>query len=312
MLARFALLSGLALLPVAGHALDLSIPGSASLTREITQDSDSYRLPLGPFEDGTLRTLRVEGPSVQQAWRIEGQGMTTAQIFLPLRDQIEAQGFDILFDCAGSACGGFDFRFNTRVMAAPDIYVDLLDYRFLSARKDAQDEAAAEYVSVLVSRSGRTAYVQIMQAGQRASAASGGTVTARPAPAPVATGELEQALLRDGHVILSDLVFETGASDLADTEHASLQALAAFLRADPNRRIALVGHTDSVGGLDNNIALSRRRAASVLERLVSAHDVPRTQLESNGIGYLSPIMANTTPEGREANRRVEAVLLDTE
>ena len=94
--------------------------------------------------------------------------------------------------------------------------------------------------------------------------------------------------------------------------HHSLQALAAFLRADPARRVTLVGHTDTVGALDRNIALSKRRAASVLERLVSAHGVPRAQIAAEGMGYLAPIASNLTPEGREANRRVEVVLLNTE
>ncbi|MCR9113710.1 MAG: OmpA family protein, partial [Rhodobacteraceae bacterium] len=39
---------------------------------------------------------------------------------------------------------------------------------------------------------------------------------------------------------------------------------------------------------------------------------PRQQLEAGGMGYLSPLTTNLTPEGREANRRVEAVLLNTE
>jgi len=81
--------------------------------------------------------------------------------------------------------------------------------------------------------------------------------------------------------------------------------------ADESRRVALVGHTDAKGGLETNVALSQRRAASVLERLAGRYKVPRVQMESNGMGYLSPVANNTTREGRDANRRVEAVLLNT-
>ena len=84
------------------------------------------------------------------------------------------------------------------------------------------------------------------------------------------------------------------------------------MRDNPVARIALVGHTDAVGALDGNIALSKRRAASVLERMVSAHGVPRERMDAEGMGYLSPVAPNTTPEGREANRRVEVILLNTE
>ena len=94
--------------------------------------------------------------------------------------------------------------------------------------------------------------------------------------------------------------------------HQIALCLAAFLLADPARQVALVGHTDAVGALDGNIALSKRRAASVLERLATAYDVPRTQMTAEGMGYLAPLTTNRTSEGRDQNRRVEAVLLNTE
>ena len=301
---------GLALLPGAVRAVDLTIPGSAALTRELVEEAGSYRIPIGPYSGGTLRTLRVEGRIVQQAWRIEAQGMTTLQIFAPLRDQIVAAGFNTLYDCAGQECGGFDFRFNTRIMAAPDMFVDLFDFRFLSARRDRPEGDGGEYVSVIVSRSGTTGYVQVIQAGGARIDVSDGAVALRPEPA--VDQPLAQGLLQEGHIILSDLDFETGAVALGDGPYPSLDALANFLRADENRRVALVGHTDSVGALDGNMALAQRRAASVLERLVDRYGVNRTQLEAKGVGYLAPIASNRTGEGREANRRVEAVLLDTE
>lgn len=317
MLVRLALITCLVTLaPLAARALDLSIPGSAAMTREITEELGSYRLPVGPFADGAMRSLRIEGRISQKAWRIEAQELTTAQLFNPLRDQLVAQGFNILFECAARVCGGFDFRFNTRVMAAPDMFVDLFDYRFLSARKATQN-GTADYVSILVSRSGRSGYVQILQVGGSADGSTlsaTGDAAARPAlpVVPTDADAFTARLTRDGHVSLSDLDFKTGASDLSDADYASLNALARFLRADPSRRIALVGHTDSVGGLDNNIALSQRRATAALERLATRYDVPRAQMEAQGIGYLAPIASNLSAAGRESNRRVEAVLLNIE
>ena len=74
-------------------------------------------------------------------------------------------------------------------------------------------------------------------------------------------------------------------------------------------RVALVGHTDAQGSLDANIALSKRRAQAVADRLVAGHGVARAQLQAEGMGWLAPVATNLTPEGREANRRVEAVVL---
>jgi OOP family OmpA-OmpF porin len=299
--------------PLAGYALDLSLSGTATPGREVTRESESYEVPIGPFAEGAIPTIEVEGQFVQQTWRLEQQSITTLQMLAPMRAQLLEAGYDILLDCAGPECGGFDFRFATRVLPAPDMFVDLFDFRFLSARKDGGD-SGARYVSILVSRSGATGYIQVIQVAPEGTASL--SVTSEPARAsglrPDSGLPIADALTSRGHVILSDLNFESGSSDLESGSFASLEELAAFLKSDPGLRIALVGHTDTVGGLDPNIALSKRRAASVVERLVSAHGVPPEQLTAEGMGYLAPIAPNLTQAGREANRRVEAVLLNSD
>jgi OOP family OmpA-OmpF porin len=291
-------------------ALELNLPAVATMTREKIAEADTYRLPVGPYDDNNVPTLDVEGRITQQAWRLEAQGMTTLQIIAPLRDHLIRQGYEVLLDCSGPECGGFDFRFDTRVLPAPDMFVDLFDYRFLSARK-AETTAKPDYLSLMVSRSGATGYVQLIHV-QPSGGAALAIGSAPQATRALPDTPLAQSLQAQGHVTLSDLDFATGSSDLGPGPFASLTALAEFLKADATRQVALVGHTDTVGGLDPNIALSKRRAASVLERLVADYDVPRGQLAAEGMGYLAPIASNLTPEGREANRRVEAVLLNTE
>jgi len=96
---------------------------------------------------------------------------------------------------------------------------------------------------------------------------------------------------------------------LGDAGAGALERLAAFLKDQPTVRIALVGHTDSVGSLQPNIALSRSRAAAVRDRLIEIYDIPPAQIEAEGMGYLAPVASNLTAQGREDNRRVEAVLL---
>jgi len=126
------------------------------------------------------------------------------------------------------------------------------------------------------------------------------------------TGDLAQSLEDQGRFILSGLVFETGSAQLGNAIFGSLQDLADYLIANPDRTVALVGHTDFVGSLDGNIALSKRRAGSVLERLVTTYDIPRHQLDAQGMGYLSPVASNLTEEGRETNRRVEVIITSTQ
>lgn len=314
MRARAALVLAL-VLPHVGGALELSLPGNAVMSAEIVQEADTFLLPTGPFANGNLPRERLDGRVTQQAWRVTGQGLTTLQVLVPLRDELEKAGWQVIFECSDQECGGFDFRFNAPILPAPDMFVDLFDFRYLAARRGV-DGTGLEHAAVLVSRAGDTGYVQISHI-----TASGSIGLQTTPDLPVAEGQggeavnatpLAQALLERGHVVLRDLDFASGATALGDGPFPSLIALAEFLNADPARRVALVGHTDSVGALDANIALSRARARAVLERLVSAHGVARAQLEAEGLGYLAPVASNRTSTTRDLNRRVEAVLLDTQ
>ena len=76
--------------------------------------------------------------------------------------------------------------------------------------------------------------------------------------------------------------------------------------------MVLVGHTDAEGALEGNIALSKRRATAVMERLVSVYGVEAAQVSADGVGFLSPLASNLTADGRAQNRRVEVVLTSTE
>nr|WP_246414687.1 OmpA family protein [Yoonia ponticola] len=120
------------------------------------------------------------------------------------------------------------------------------------------------------------------------------------------------ALNSVGRTVLDDLSFANGSADLADETYASLKTLAAYLQANPSLQIALVGHTDASGSLDGNIALSKRRARAVRQRLINRYDIPPSQLDAQGMGYLSPVGNNLTDAGRDANRRVEAIITSTE
>ncbi|WP_242601355.1 OmpA family protein [Pseudaestuariivita atlantica] len=302
--AAAALLSLLAVTPLS--ALDL--PRGAVSDGAQVRAFDSYALPTGPWSDGLLPTETFEGRVSRQAWRIPVAGLTTLQLIAPLRDQLEADGFDIVFECQAEVCGGFDFRFSIDVLPAPEMFVDLARYRFLSAWRAV--DGARSAVSVLVSRTDEAGFVQIIQAGDAAAQA---TVTATASRVTSAGAlSLGEALETDGRYILSDLAFETGSSALGAGPFASLATLADYLKANPGRRVALVGHTDSTGSLDGNIALSKRRAGSVRQRLIDTHGVPAAQMAAEGMGYLAPLTSNLTPEGRDRNRRVEVILISTE
>ncbi|MFZ5963071.1 OmpA family protein [Thalassococcus sp. BH17M4-6] len=274
---------------------------------ESTSDAASYRLPIGPWtgEEG-IAALRIEGAKTRQAWRVDGQSATTLQILAPLRDQLQAAGYEVIFECSAAACGGFDFRFETEVLPGPAMYVNLSDYRFLSARKPGE---ATDAVSLLVSRSSAAAFIQIIRLTDAATTAPVTVTTSQRPVLSQSTEELARRLDSTGHVALLDLEFAIGSFDLGDAAIPSLEQIAEYMAANPDRRIVFVGHTDATGSLEANIALSRRRASAAVRYLIDRHGIAPGRLSADGVGYLSPLSTNLTEEGRALNRRIEAVVL---
>ena len=289
------------LLASAAQGQTLSFPGNATLTAEEVAPASSYPVPTGPWSGGMLPVETREGTVTTQSWRIAAPGLTTLQLLRPLRAQLAAAGLVETFACETAQCGGFDFRFATPVLPPPQMQVNLGDFRFLSATN------ADSAVTLLVSRTGDAGFVQVTSVGG-ALAARADAAPARDAGAP----DLATALDTLGHVALDGLSFASGSARLAEGDSPALAALAGYMADNPDVTIALVGHTDSAGALEGNIALSRQRAASVLERLATAYDVPRRRMEAQGMGYLAPRADNRTEAGRAQNRRVEAIVTSTQ
>lgn len=302
-----ALVAALLLAPGAALSLTFDFPGSAVVAGGRSDPLTSILLPLGPWAAGTLPSRRVEGALDQTAWQIDDPGLTTLQLLAPLRAQLLADGYDMLFECDTVNCGGFDFRYALDVLPEPDMHVDLGDFRFLAAERAGAGGPAT--VSLLVSRSARIGYVQVTTVGAVARGAepAAGTEPAARAPA-AATSDIARTLEQAGAAALDDLTFATGSAELGPGDFASLRAVAAYLADHPDRKVALVGHTDAAGELAGNVALSRARAASVRDRMIRDHGAPPDRVSAEGVGYLAPRASNLTAEGRTRNRRVEVVL----
>lgn len=301
-----------AIAPSIAGAFEPVLPLSARLTAERASIADSFEAPVAGFDGNGVPSVSVEGAIQRRSWRIDTDGLTPLQVLLPLRQQLEAEEFELTFECDASACGGFDFRFDIEVLPGPNMYVNISRFRYLTAMRGDPD-APTEVVGILASVTDGSAYVQVISAlvGALPDAGLSRDVD-EVVSSPIenrAAGDLESALNANGHVILEDLDFGTGSSDLGAGPFASLAQLAELLENRPTLRVALVGHTDTVGNLNTNIALSRARALSVRDRLIADFGVDPARLDAEGMGYLSPIAPNLSEAGRTRNRRVEAILL---
>lgn len=304
----------------------LPLPAGAERAAERVEPYASYAVATGPWAGDTVPAIAAEGRVTLEAWQVPGSAGTLA-LLAPLREALAAEGYRVLYDCAAAACGGFDFRYGLEVLPEPEMHVDLADFRFLAARRAGEGpEPEPSYVTLLVSRSTATGYVQIARVEPAdppdAAPAADQTAEASALPFPGVQGAgaaalagatpeaaaIAAALDRDGRAVLPGLSFGTGSSRLAPGDFPVLAALADYLAAHPDRRVTLVGHTDAQGSLEANVALSRARARSVMERLVGDYGVPANRLDAQGVGYLMPLASNLTEDGRALNRRVEAVL----
>lgn len=299
---------------LAGPALTLQLELPSNARQTAARDSvlDRAEIPTDPFADGAVAAQTIDGTVQRRSYRVPSPGLTPLQILAPLHDQLVAAGYETLLDCAADTCGGFDFRFAIDVLPAPNMYVNVRSYHFLSARHPDTGDA----VTLLASTAPDAGYLQVIQVGTGQAVAASAPPVAQPTPTPEAPNEpptdLGQRLLATGSIILRSLDFAVGTTNLGDGPAPELEQIARLMESRPDLRIAVVGHTDTVGGLQANIAVSRARATAVRNRLVDRYDVPADRIEAGGMGYLSPVASNLTVEGREANRRVEVIVVGEE
>lgn len=107
---------------------------------------------------------------------------------------------------------------------------------------------------------------------------------------------------------LGDVLFEVNRADLKAGAMRNLYQLAEFLKQNPTRQVSIEGHTDSTGSEAANLDLSRRRAESVRDFLITSGVSPG-RITAHGQGEMYPIAPNTTTAGRQQNRRVEVLVM---
>ncbi|MBC7391622.1 MAG: OmpA family protein [Opitutaceae bacterium] len=107
---------------------------------------------------------------------------------------------------------------------------------------------------------------------------------------------------------IRNILFKYNSHVLEKYSFWELDRIADILKDAPNLEVEIGGHTDNVGNDGYNLALSQRRAHSVVTYLVSKGVA--NVIHSKGYGEAKPIDTNLTPQGRGVNRRVEFVVLN--
>ena len=136
-------------------------------------------------------------------------------------------------------------------------------------------------------------------------------------PVPSGFSEAQKAVLRaEGftetelgwELPLADrLLFAVDESVLDPARNQALADMAGKLAGVGITQVRVEGHTDSTGSSAYNLALSQTRAKVVADAL-RAGGLPVDPAQVIGRGETMPLSPNTTPEGRQENRRVVVIV----
>lgn len=110
-----------------------------------------------------------------------------------------------------------------------------------------------------------------------------------------------------GHVAVYGIYFDTGKAVVKPESKPALDEVAKMLAADAGLKLWVVGHTDWVGQVNDNMRLAQARAEAVVAELAGSHGIAAARLKGYGVGPLAPVAGNDDEAGRAKNRRVDLV-----
>lgn len=269
-----------------------------------TVDFGRYNFADGPEAGKAIaKTSVIEGKRSLISYIAPGK--SSFGIYSVYKKFFSEKGYETLFACEGQACGenfrhawyalnpfGSDYGWNnsyaiTGGSAGSQFYI--------AARKKS---AVGDIYASVYANTGRWSYP-----AYRVDVAVAAPLTSGVVPA----SRIAEALNADGRLAFYGINFDTGSSAIKAGSEATLAEIAAFLKTASGSAFYVAGHTDDEGDFQANLNLSRARAESVVKFLVEKHGVGSSVLLPHGAGPVSPVAANSTPEGRALNRRVEIV-----
>lgn len=125
----------------------------------------------------------------------------------------------------------------------------------------------------------------------------------------VGAPDTRNKLITEGKFSTTGILFDVNSDKIKPQSYGVLKEIATALNENPDIKVKIIGHTDADGNAQSNLELSKKRAASVKQALMSEFGISASRLETDGKGASEPVAPNTTTEGKANNRRVEFVKL---
>ena len=210
---------------------------------------------------------RLQGDVVKATYKID-QEFSGTEVFNFYREQIFAEGHEILFECSGRACGSSNYWAND-IFGKRNLYGPVMNQFYIAARR----LSAEDYISLYVITRGNKKVFAYLE-----------TVKDDEVELPVSEGSILSRALTEGSVILPNIQF-TNAHELS--EKTDIAFLYEFLKENPRLFVYLVAHLATDLNESELILASTKRAEVLVKKLVALGIDPKRILP-RGVGPLAP------------------------
>lgn len=258
----------------------------------------AVRVPSGPgrFDAADKlvfdRSVGVEG-RVDAYFYVGPKERSALEVFRNYQTALSQAGFTTLYSCEMGAC-------DQALIREPFVGEVVRSRKWASGRGNPSSAISRDirFVSAKATRNGAEVYAMVFVA--EPAAMETGKVT-------VSSEQLQKGLADDGRIALYGIYFDTGRAELKPESKIQLDEMARLLTNDRALKVVIVGHTDTQGTVDANLALSQRRAEAVTAALSTGYKVDAARLKARGVASFAPVATNRTEVGRAKNRRVELI-----
>jgi len=102
--------------------------------------------------------------------------------------------------------------------------------------------------------------------------------------------------------------YATGSAQIDPKYYDEIAQVGEYMQKYPTTTAVIEGHTDNVGSMESNMKLSLQRAENVVNYLAEKYGIDRSRLSAKGYGPTRRVAYNSTAEGRQKNRRINAII----
>ena len=258
---------------------------------------DEFVVPLGPitaYEKHT-NSQKVEG-KVTSFWYTMPAARSSLEVMRNFEAALKKAGAEVLYAC-NSGCVSEKAPFaHSKERTGIWCYNCEEPMRYLAAKLTRKEGDAYVTVAVVKDKYKDGTWLNIVE-----------LKPIDTTNVKVDAAAMAKDITASGHAVIYGVYFDTGQAILKPESDPTLSEIAKLLGGNPDMKIHVIGHTDNVGTVAANMALSKQRAEAVVAALVSKYTIAPARLQANGVGPLAPVATNRTEDGRARNRRVELV-----